>query len=126
MRSVDPVIAWNAQAPGVVVAKATFESGDTGIYEGIWNGPGPWAVTISTPTRRWEMRPLEEASRQLRGTRQSVPAEISLDDQQYKPGFLAQARQAVAACRGEASQLVTISQALESMRLVQSIFFPCP
>ena len=122
--SVTPVMAWDAKAPGVVVAKATFDSGDVGIYEGIWNGPGPWAVTISTPARRWEMRPLEEASRQLRGTRQVVAAEISTEDREFKPGFLLQARQAVAASRGQATELATIGDALESMRLVQAIFFP--
>lgn len=120
--SVDPVIRWNPDRPGVVVAKVSFDSGDTGIYEGFWNGPGPWSVTLHTPARRWELRPLERGTYQDRGDRvvhELAPQRWDLD---FKAGFRRQAEEAVAAARGETTQLATIAQSLQSMRLVAAIF----
>ena len=121
--AVEKVIPWNPANPGVVVSKVSFDSGDAGLYEGIWNGPGPWAATVSTPSKRWEMRPLEQASWQARGERVLNAVAISADDVGFKPGFRMQAAQAVAAVRGENTILPGVDDALETMRLVQSIFF---
>jgi hypothetical protein len=95
-----------------------FSSGDVGVYEGIWDGPGPWAVSISTPAKRIEMRPLEQGSVQLRDTRSQVPLELSEDDRTYKPGLRYQAEQALAALRGEPANLADIDDSLQSMKLV--------
>jgi predicted dehydrogenase len=65
--AVRPIVRWTPERPGMVLSEISFDSGDVGIYEGVWNGPGPWAVTVSTPSRRWEMRPLEQAVFQNRG-----------------------------------------------------------
>ena len=56
--SVQPIIPWQPETPRFVMTKITFSSGDIGIYEAIWNGPGPWAVTVTTQQKRWELRPL--------------------------------------------------------------------
>ena len=40
--SVTPVFAWDPKTSHVVVAKIEFDSGDIGLYEGVWKGPGPW------------------------------------------------------------------------------------
>ena len=57
IKAVTPVVPWRPSVPGIVVATVEFHSGDLGLYQGIWNGPGPWAVSVSTPQMRWEMRP---------------------------------------------------------------------
>jgi len=120
---VRPVFRWNPDQPGMVVSQIRFESGDIGIYEGVWNGPGPWAVTVATPTRRWEMRPLEQAVFQNRGERVLNPADVHPWDKAFKAGFRRQAELAVeAAAGGPAAALPTIDDALETMRLVSQIF----
>src|SRR3979411_2370436 len=49
---VTRVAPWRPENPGIVLAKIAFAGGDIGLYEGIWNGPGPWACTVTTPRRR--------------------------------------------------------------------------
>lgn len=120
--SVEPVITWNPEDPGIVVARISFSSGDIGLYEGVWNGPGPWAVAITTQSQRWELRPLEQAMFQNRGERKLHPVAAHAWDQEFKPGFRLQAESAVAAARGEPSDAVALEDALESMRLVHAIF----
>lgn len=120
--SVESVERWSASDPSIVIAKVEFSSGDIGLYEGIWDGPGPWAVTVSTPERRWEMRPLETASYQDRGQRVLHPVEIDAIDKQFKTGFRRQAELAVNAARGVAVPLPTVHDALETMRLIARIF----
>ncbi|MGH9577263.1 MAG: hypothetical protein ACRD3R_07480, partial [Terriglobales bacterium] len=119
---VKPVIAWNPGAPGVVVCEIEFSSGDVGLYEGIWNGPGPWAVTVNTPAERWELRPLEQAAFQVRGERRLQSVEAHSWDRNFKPGFRLQAETAVAAALGHASSAVSLEEALETMRLIHAIF----
>ncbi len=120
--SVTPVVGWSPGRSQIVVAKVEFDSGDVGLYEGIWNGPGPWAVSVSTPEKRWEMRPLEEASFQVRGERQMHLAEVHPWDRQFKPGFRLQAEMAVAAALGHPSQCPTLDDAVETMRLIAAIY----
>jgi len=120
--SVEPVIPWNVTAPGIVVSHVRFESGDEGLYEGLWNAPGPWAVSVATPATRWELRPIEQASRQNRGERRSVPIEVDTWDVEYKAGLRAQAEAAVAAVRHEPTDLPTLKDALETMRLTRMMF----
>lgn len=120
--NVRNITRWNPQAPGLLLAEIHFDSGDIGIYEGVWNGPGPWAVTVSTPTERFEMRPLEQLTFQLRGERKLNPAEIHVHDTAYKAGFRRQAEEAVAAALGTPHHLPTLDEGIESMRLVQQIF----
>jgi predicted dehydrogenase len=120
--SVDVVEPWNPLRPGLVLAKVRFDSGDLGLYEGIWQGPGPWAVTVTTPSKRWELRPLEQAAAQAAGTRKLEPLPVHAWDQAFKPGFRLQAEHVVAAVRGQPSDAVALSEALETMRLIQRIF----
>jgi predicted dehydrogenase len=119
---VEPIVSWKPEQPGLVLARIDFTSGDVGLYEGIWNGPGPWIVSVNTPEQRIEMRPLEQVSVQLRGTRAVTQLEIDDDDKTYKPGLRYQARQAVAAARGETADLATILDSWHSMKLVADIF----
>jgi predicted dehydrogenase len=120
--SVRPVFAWTPEDPRVVLAAVEFDSGDTGLYEGIWQGPGPWAVTVTTAERRWEMRPLEQASFQVWGERRLQPVEMAQWDRDFKPGFRLQAAMAVKAALGQPSDAPTLDEALETMELIAAIF----
>jgi predicted dehydrogenase len=120
--AVEPIIPWNPDEASYVVAKISFDSGDVGLYEGIWNGPGPWAVSINIPDKRWEMRPLEQAAFQIAGQRRLAVVESHLWDTQFKPGLRLQAEKVVAAAKGEGNELPTLQDAMESMRLVRAIF----
>jgi hypothetical protein len=120
--AVEPVVPWNPKTPWIVLTKILFASGDIGLYEGIWNGPGPWSVSINMSSKRWEMRPLEQAAYQLAGQRKLEPVEPHAWDQQFKPGLRLMAEQAVAAAGGRPAELPTLLDSLKSMRLVKSIF----
>jgi predicted dehydrogenase len=113
---------WDPSAPGYVVAAVEFSSGDLGLYQGVWNGPGPWAVTVNDDQRRWELRPLEQAAFQRKGERTVVPVERDAVDERFKPGIRPQAEAAVAACRGAHSSMPTLDDAIETMRLIDGIF----
>jgi predicted dehydrogenase len=120
--AVTPVVPWSNGESDVVLAKVEFESGDVGLYEGLWKGPGPWAVSISMPEMRWEMRPLESAAFQASGERQVHQVEVHKRDEEFKPGFRLQAEMAVAAARDEPSESPTLGEAMETMRLIGAIF----
>ena len=115
-------ITWNPDDPGVVVSTIAFDSGDVGLYECLWNRPGPWAVSVSTPDRRWEMRPLEQAFYQPTGERESYPFPVHRWDQEFKPGFRLQAQAAVDSALGKPSACPTLKDGVETMRLIQSIY----
>lgn len=119
---VTPVFPWTPERPGIVVAKIEYSSGDVGLYEGNWMGPGPWMVTVATQSRRIEMRPLEQATEQLRGERKTNPLTLDKMDSEFKPGLRRQAMQAVATANGEHSALPSLQESLGSMRLVSQIF----
>jgi predicted dehydrogenase len=119
---VTPIVPWSAGNPDFVVAKLSFASGDIGLYEAVWNRPGPWAVTVNAGSERYEMRPLEQAAVQSYGERRLSPLPPDDWDEKFKPGLRYQADQAVRAARGERSDLPAISEALESMRLVARIY----
>lgn len=122
VQDVERVIPWSSLEPGVVLATIRFASGDIGVYEGIWKGPGPWAVMLVTEEKRWELRPLEQAAFQLPGERQLVDVPQHNWDWEFKPGLRLQAEHAVAATRGERCEIPTIGESLRTMRLIDAIF----
>lgn len=121
--AVDPILPWNPDAPGPVVARVRFDSGDEGVYEGMWNAPGPWAVAVTTAQRRWEQRPLEVARFQRRGEYRQTELERDAVDLDFKAGFRRQAEEAAAAALGRPSASVSLQDSLDTMRLVHRIFF---
>lgn len=120
--SVIPVLPWHPKTSRVVVAKVEFDSGDIGLYEGIWKGPGPWAVSVSTPEKRWEMRPLEQAASQVWGERHLQLVGVHSWDRDFKPGLRLQAEMAVAAVLGKPSDSPILDEAMKTMRLINEIF----
>lgn len=119
---VDHVIQWDPNDPCFVLTKIQYSSGDIGVYQAIWNGPGPWGVTITTQAKRWEMRPLEQASSQLYKSRVSEPIPVHSWDTQFKAGLRQQAEEAVKAVRGEANSLPTLADGIATMKLVNLIY----
>lgn len=122
VRRVRTVLPWVQAHPGVVAAVVDFTSGDIGLYTALWNGPGPWTVTVSTATRRWEMRPLEQAQFQNRNVRELEPVEISEFDKAFKPGFRLQAEEVLRSIRNEPSGSPTIDDAVQTMELIARIY----
>jgi predicted dehydrogenase len=120
--NVTPIFKWTPKTSRVVAAKIEFSSGDLGLYEGIWNGPGPWSVTITTPKKCWEMRPLEQAVYQNQGDRTLHPVDIHPWDTKFKPGFRLQAEMAVAAAQRKESDSPTLDHAMDTMKLIREIF----
>ena len=120
--NVIPIAPWCGEDTHVVLAKVEFDSGDIGLYEGLWKGPGPWAVSVSTSETRWEMRPLEQALFQPTGERRQYPVDPHPWDLDFKPGFRLQAQMAVAAALGKPSESPTLSDAMETMGLIAAIF----
>src|SRR3989338_8073029 len=104
------------------MAEVLFARGDIGIYEGIWNGPGPWAVTITTSKKRWELRPLEKAAYQLPKERVLHPVAIHPWDEKFKPGFRLQAEMVVKTALGQASESPSLDEALKTMELIHRIY----
>lgn len=119
---VIPSVSWDPEDPTVVVATVRFSSGDVGVYHGIWDGPGPWAVNVTTSERRWEMRPLEQAVYQNAGERVLNKVEIDPCDVEYKAGIKALAEETVKAVKGLPTKAVPLSVANISMKLVYDIF----
>ena len=122
VRSVRRIWPWLGAESAVVAAAVEFHSGDRGLYEGIWQGPGPWAVTVTTPARRWELRPLEQAAFQNAGERRLCPVDIHAWDREFKPGFRVQAQAIIDAVRGAFSQAITLDEAMDTMRLIAAIY----
>ena len=119
---VNNTIKWNLSNPTLVLAVINFDSGDTGIYSAVWNRPGPWAVTVTMNSRRWEMRPLEMGQFQDNGTRALNYYPEDHLDLNFKPGFKRQAIEAVKASRGEINSLVSLEEAFKSIKLVNQIY----
>jgi len=119
---VIPSVPWTPDSPGFVVSTILFSSGDVGLYQGVWNGPGPWAVSVTTPDVRLEMRPLESLGVQKRNERRLTAQDADPIDSEFKPGLRFQAMQAIAAARRQPSALATLLDATESMRLCARIF----
>jgi hypothetical protein len=105
-----------------VSGEVVFDSGDVGLYQAVWNRPGPWSVTVSTKTKRLEMRPLEKLTWQPAGSRVAQEVEIDPVDRDFKPGLFRMAEAAVAAVCGLPNELPTIECSLRSMDLVASLY----
>lgn len=120
--SVSLVKPWKGEETEVMLAYVEFTSGDSGLYEGVWKGPGPWACSVSTPSRRWQLQPLEQARFQNAGERTQNSIELSAADQQFKPGFLLQAQAAVAKAQGRPSPIADLQESLRTMRLIHRLF----
>ncbi|HHX3463851.1 TPA: Gfo/Idh/MocA family protein [Legionella pneumophila] len=119
---VVPVAPWKKEETQIVISYVEFDSGDHALYEGIWKGPGPWACSVSTPSVRWTMQPLEKA--RFQNVNERTVHDLSLDDidQQFKAGFYIQAIEVCKGVRGEANRAITLKDSLKTMDLIHRIF----
>jgi predicted dehydrogenase len=123
IQAVNVLERWNPENPGVVAAHIRFTSGDVALYQAVWAGPGPWAVTVTDARHRLEIRPLESLSIQKRGERRLLPVELGSEDRDFKPGLRVQAQRMLDVARGGAAAgLVSLVGATESMRLCARIY----
>lgn len=120
--SVENIKKWIPGKPCFVLSKLVYSSGDIGIYEAIWEGPGPWAVTVSTPSKRWELRPLEELRTQEYKSRKTFLQDIHEWDTNFKPGLRLQAEEALKALNGKSHQLPSLKDALITMDIINKIY----
>jgi predicted dehydrogenase len=120
--NVKNIEKWIPGKPCFVLSKLEYSSGDIGIYEAIWEGPGPWAVTVTTPSKRWELRPLEELRTQEYKSRTSILQDVNNWDTVFKPGLRLQAEEALKVLKGESHELPTIKDALITMELINKIY----
>ncbi len=125
VKKVTPMRSWRGADDKELIehlVSIEYENGDTALYEGIWNAQGPWAVTVTTPDKRYEMKPIESASYQYSIDRTVHAMNSDELDSKYKPGFYRQAVDAVNAVKGEKHNLVDLDEALITTRLTQSLF----
>ena len=122
LTSVEVTAPWTPDDPSHVIASLQWSSGDRGVYQALWNGPGPWAVAVATPAARFEMRPLESLTVQLRGERRVSAVEPDPVDTDFKPGLHRQAAEFIKASKGEENALATLDEATESMALCAAIY----
>ena len=120
--AVKTVLPWRGEGTRMMLAAVEFDSGDQGVYEGVWTGPGPWAVAVTTAQKRWELRPLEQAQYQDLGERVLRPVPQSEWDRTFKPGFRLQAEEVVDALHGRKSSVPSLDAAVDTMRLIRAIF----
>ncbi len=120
--SVEPVIRWNPENPFLNMAKLNYSSGDIGIYQAVWNAPGPWAVQVVTHNKRWELKPLEQGYFQLNNSRVLEAIAQSSSDIEFKPGLRLQAENLLRAIKGENNSLPTLAQGMKTMRLIKMLY----
>lgn len=117
------LIAWDSKDPFLVLTKLEFDSGDIGIYQAVWNGPGPWAVSICTPNKRFEMRPLERATFQNKGDRTVSDYPMHAWDKDFKPGLRKQAQRFIDFINsGNNICLPTLEESFSTMELIHKIY----
>ena len=113
---------WRGEDSFMQAATVFLSSGDIARYEALWQGPGPWACSISCQEKRLEMRPLEALSVQLAGTRVNQQQTLDPIDVQFKPGFYRQAEDILRALDGEPNSAPTIDDAYATMELIHAIY----
>ncbi len=120
--STENLIKWDQLNPNHVLSKINFSSGDIAIYQAVWNGPGPWAVSISSSQKRCELRPIEKAFLQQKGSRKILEKTVSNWDIEFKPGLRLQANEVLKAFRKENHNLPTIEDSIKTMKIIKNIY----
>tara|TARA_B110000003_G_scaffold274649_1_gene315133 strand:- start:387 stop:1328 length:942 start_codon:yes stop_codon:yes gene_type:complete len=119
--SINNTIPWNNKL-FYILSKIQYSSGDIGIYQCIWNGPGPWSVSISSIDKRYELRPLEKGFFQEKNSRIINEINVSEWDKNFKPGLRMQAHQAIKAVRNQQHNLPSLEEGLKTMKLIKNIY----
>lgn len=122
VKNISSILPWKGEQSEVVLIGIEFSSGDYGLYQGLWRGPGPWACTVSTPSKRWILQPVEKVSFQNLNERQVQEMVIDTIDKDFKPGFYRQAEEVVKQVCGQDSNVVMLNESLKTMQLIHQMF----
>lgn len=122
IENINVVQHWEPHSNKPVIAHLTYNSGDEGLYQGIWHGPGPWAISVVTNTHYFELKPLETATFRTQQERKLQSLPISEEDRDYKPGLRQQAMQAVRFAHNLDNNSVTLKDSLQTMKLIHQIY----
>lgn len=120
--NINNIVRLNSDNNNFCISELRFSSGDIGIYEAFWDAPAPWAVTVTTKDRRWEMRPLEKAFSQNYRSRALEPLKLKNTDKSFKPGLRLQAEEAIKVLRNEPSKLPSLGDALKTTEIIKGIY----
>ena len=123
IKKIQKLIDWKKTKKKFVLTKIHFSSGDIGIYQAIWDGPGPWGITITTNEKRWEMKPLEVLTVQEKNSRKSLIKKHKNNlDKKFKPGLMVQAKELIKSFQNKKNTLPTLSDGIRTMRLIKKIY----
>jgi len=99
-----------------------FSSGDICIYQGIWNKPGPWGITVSTKTKYFQLQPLETLSFRSTDSYKMNIFNYNAKNKKFKHGFKEQAKNFLSAIQNKKHQLANIEEAVKTMKLIKNIY----
>ena len=122
IKKIKNIKPWKGESTEIVLSTIEFSSGDLALYEGIWKGPGPWACTITTKSKRWSLKPIESLDVQEYGSRKLQKVNIDLIDHKFKPGLVVQAQNVINFLKSKPNSSVTIRESLKTMKLIKDIF----
>jgi len=128
--AVHPLTTFDPETTLCHIAHLTYANGDQGLYYCFWQGAGGWSVRVNTARGCYMMSPLEKASFQEAGKRSPITFPSLAEDDDFKPGFLAQARAIVAEITGETTSIdshpfppaVPFAEAERTVQLVHDIY----
>jgi len=106
----------------ILHASIVFSSGDEALYTCYWNVPGGWSVNISTPSKNWQLSPLEVARTRGLGDRQYIQFENDPIDSSYKPGLVRILFELEKCSNSQKHSLTSIAEANRTMKLIDLIY----
>lgn len=127
---VRPLTAFDPETTLCHIAHLTYANGDQGLYSCFWQGAGGWSVRVNTAMGCYMMSPLEKATFQEAGKRTPVTFPSLIEDDNFKPGFFAQARAIVAELTGETvnnnphpfPSAVPFAEAEKTVQLIHDVY----
>jgi len=121
--NVKNVITYNKLNPKLVKSIIKFDTGDIAIYTGIWNMPGPWSISVSTTSKRYDLKPLEKLFIKDRNYRcKEKEIKLSLWDINFKPGLRMQVKELSKYFSNKKNHLPDFKQALKTQKLISRIY----
>lgn len=99
-----------------------YDSGDVALYTSIWNGAGPWSLSVNFSDKRIELRPLEQITQQIFPSRAQKLVGLKVEHSDIKAGFFEQAREFHSAINGCQPRLATLSDYINSATLVDRLY----
>ena len=113
----------NKKKSNIKTSQIEFSSGDLGQYNCVWNMPGPWAVYVTTQTKRYEIKPLESLKYQKRESRYLINLDLKYKkDLGCKPGLVNQTRQMYFFLKKKKNNLVKLREAYKTMKIIDRIY----